>query len=123
MTRSDAREMVAEEDPEIRRKDCCQPLGAHLEETAVIPDGGDYVLDSKQVEALQAVARTGSLTHAADMLGMTPLAVCRQLAEVESMIGEPVLQPYGRTIRLTRVALLFWQNMNRTFSDKLQSGE
>ncbi|MFF0190932.1 LysR family transcriptional regulator [Streptomyces sp. NPDC005244] len=75
------------------------------------------------MEALQAVARAGSLTRAADMLSMTPLAVCRQLAEVESKIGQPVLQPYGRTIRLTRAALLFWQNMNRTSSDSLQSGE
>ncbi|MET8412339.1 LysR family transcriptional regulator [Streptomyces sp. NPDC005195] len=75
------------------------------------------------MEALQAVARAGSLTHAADMLGMTPLSVCRLLAGVESEIGQPVFQPYGRMIRLTRAALLFWQNTNRTSSDSLQSGE
>ncbi|MET7746435.1 LysR family transcriptional regulator [Streptomyces sp. NPDC005385] len=68
----------------------------------------------KQAEVLRAVASAGSLTHAAHMLGMTPLAVCRQLIEVESEIGRPVLQPYGRTIRLTRAALLFYEDMNRT---------
>ncbi|MEU9136893.1 LysR family transcriptional regulator [Streptomyces sp. NPDC048404] len=70
------------------------------------------MLDVEQLEALQAMARAGSLTRAAEMLDVTPLAVCQQLAKLEEDLGQPVLQPYGRTIRLTRAALLFSQKMN-----------
>ncbi|MEU0785416.1 LysR family transcriptional regulator [Streptomyces sp. NPDC006173] len=69
------------------------------------------MLDVKQAEALQAMARTGSLTRAAEMLDMTPLALCQRLTRLEAEIGHPVLQPYGRTIRLTRGALLFSQKL------------
>ncbi|WP_327408118.1 LysR family transcriptional regulator [Streptomyces sp. NBC_01281] len=73
------------------------------------------MLDVKQTEALQAMALTGSLTRAAELLDITPLSMCRILAEVEEEIGHPVLQPYGRTIRLTRVALLFAQKIKPSF--------
>lgn len=69
------------------------------------------MLDVKQLEALQAVACAGSLTRAAEILDVTPLAVCQQLAKLEEEFGQPVLQPYGRTIRLTRAALLFSQEI------------
>ncbi|MEU4171766.1 LysR family transcriptional regulator [Streptomyces sp. NPDC026665] len=57
-----------------------------------------------QLEVLQAMVRAGTLARAARELGRTPLAVCQRLAEVEAVLGQAVLQPYGRHIRLTRAA-------------------
>ncbi|WP_078943646.1 helix-turn-helix domain-containing protein [Streptomyces aureus] len=57
-----------------------------------------------QLEVLRAFRRAGTLARAADELKITPLAVCRRLSELEVILGCPVLQPYGRHIRLTRAA-------------------
>ncbi|MET7989090.1 MULTISPECIES: LysR family transcriptional regulator [unclassified Streptomyces] len=62
------------------------------------------MFSDEQREVLHAFVRVGTLARAAEELRMTPLAVCRRLAELEATLGYAVLQPYGRHIRLTRAA-------------------
>lgn len=97
-------------DPAFRRK-YSVTCRRSLRHSAKKPDRSEAVLDVKQLEGLQAVACAGSLTRAAEILDVTPLAVCQQLAKIGEEFGQPVLQPYGRTIRLTRAALLFSQEI------------
>ncbi|MDI2129100.1 LysR family transcriptional regulator [Yinghuangia seranimata] len=59
------------------------------------------MLDLDQLRALQAVAREGSLSRAAETLHLTPSAVSQRLTKLEKDIGQPLLQPHGRTVQLT----------------------
>ncbi|MBB2910855.1 DNA-binding transcriptional LysR family regulator [Streptosporangium becharense] len=74
------------------------------------------MFDLDQLEALRAVAREGSLTRAADLLHLSPSAVSQRLARLEKEIGQPVLQPHGRTVRLTPAAQLLAQRADQILS-------
>ncbi|MFE4698758.1 LysR family transcriptional regulator [Streptomyces sp. NPDC056738] len=71
------------------------------------------MVSDEQRAILHALAREGTLSRAAVALKMTPLAVCRRLAGLETALGHPVLQPYGRHIRLTRAAGRLVQELAR----------
>ena len=49
-------------------------------------------LSLKQLRALSAVVRTGSITQAAEELSVTPPAVASHLKTLESLVGGPMLQ-------------------------------
>lgn len=55
----------------------------------------------KQLEALAAIAETGSLDGAARKLGVVHSAVSRQIKEFEDGFGYPLLDRSGRSVRLT----------------------
>jgi LysR family transcriptional regulator, low CO2-responsive transcriptional regulator len=60
----------------------------------------------KQLAALNAVARLGSVSRAADELHLTQPAVSIQIAALEESAGTPLLQRTGRGIRLTEAGVL-----------------
>ena len=53
------------------------------------------------LRALEAVARTGSLTRAADTLSVTHGAISHQLKGLEEALGVPLVERAGRGVRLT----------------------
>ncbi|MGW3012585.1 LysR family transcriptional regulator [Streptomyces sp. NPDC001219] len=54
-----------------------------------------------RLRALAAVAAHGSIAQAAPALHMTPSGVSQQLAKLEREAGHVLLEPHGRTVRLT----------------------
>ena len=54
-----------------------------------------------QLRLLAEIRACGSLTEAADRLGMTQPAASRMLARIEEVIGHPVHERIGRSIALT----------------------
>ncbi|MEO1328872.1 MAG: LysR family transcriptional regulator [Pseudomonadota bacterium] len=49
-------------------------------------------LSLKQLRAFQAVARTGSVTQAAQQLSVTPPAITTHLKTLETLVGAPILE-------------------------------
>lgn len=60
-------------------------------------------MDTVKLSALIAAADAGSLTIAAAQLGTHLATVSRQIADLESMLGEPLLIRTGRGVRPTAV--------------------
>ncbi|MEU4804083.1 LysR substrate-binding domain-containing protein [Actinosynnema sp. NPDC023587] len=55
----------------------------------------------ERMRALHAVATHGTVAAAASALHVTPSGVSQQLAKLEREAGQRLLEPHGRTIRLT----------------------
>lgn len=55
----------------------------------------------RQLSLFLAVARTGSVTAAARQLHVTQPTVSMQLRELADSVGMPLLEPFGRGVRLT----------------------
>lgn len=64
------------------------------------------MLGVERLRALCAVAEYGSVIAAARHLHLTPSGVSQQLAKLEKEVGTPLLEPYGRTVRLTAAGRL-----------------
>src|SRR4051794_40231945 len=62
------------------------------------------MVDLRRLRALRAVADHGTLAAAADALHLTASAVSQQLAALEKEVGRPLLEPSGRSVRLTPAA-------------------
>jgi len=62
------------------------------------------MVDLRKLRALRAVADHGTLAKAADALHLTSSAVSQQLAALEREVGHVVLEPNGRSVRLTGAA-------------------
>lgn len=73
------------------------------------------------LRALAAAARTGSLTRAADELGVTPGAVGHQIRQIEDRLGVKLVRRAGNGIVLTRAAESALPDIDRGF-DALASG-
>ncbi|GAB3167440.1 LysR family transcriptional regulator [Myceligenerans halotolerans] len=63
-------------------------------------------LDLTRLRVLAAVARTGSVTSAARVLGYAQPSVSHHLSRLESEAGIPLLQRAGRGVRLTEAGRL-----------------
>lgn len=59
------------------------------------------MLNVDRLRALLAVAKHGTIARAADFLHTTPSAVSQQLTKLERETGQQLLQPNGRSVRLT----------------------
>jgi len=57
-------------------------------------------LTLKQLEAVTAIARHGSLTSAADALGVTPPAISARLKELEALAGLPLFDRGANGLRI-----------------------
>ncbi len=66
-----------------------------------------------RLRVLDAVARTGSVAHAAAMLHMTGPAVSQQLRRIEAEAGTKVVVPEGRGVRLTAKGRLLAEYAHR----------
>ncbi|MES0096774.1 LysR substrate-binding domain-containing protein [Mesorhizobium sp. M0019] len=73
------------------------------------------------LRALVAAARTGSLTRAAEELGVTPGAVGHQIKQLEDGLGIKLVRRAGNGIVLTRAAESALPDIDRGF-DALASG-
>lgn len=58
-------------------------------------------LDIKHWQLLEAVARYGSLGHAADAIGVTQSALSHRLAEAERRLGSAIFERDGRKLKVT----------------------
>lgn len=64
---------------------------------------------------LREVAARGTISAAAEALHLTPSAASQQLAALEKEIGRPLLEPAGRSVRLTPAARVLLRRADRIF--------
>ena len=62
------------------------------------------MIDLRRLRALRELAERGTIAAAAEALHLTPSAVSQQLAALEREIGQPLVEPDGRSVRLTPAA-------------------
>src|SRR4051794_41947049 len=74
------------------------------------------MVDLRRLRALRAVADHGTLAAAADSLHLTPSAVSQQLAALERDVQRPLLEPNGRTVRLTAAARVLLDHADTLFA-------
>jgi DNA-binding transcriptional LysR family regulator len=75
-----------------------------------------FMVDLRRLRALRAVADHGTLAAAADALHLTPSAVSQQLAALEREVGHSLLEPSGRSVRLTPAAHLLLSHADALFA-------
>ncbi|WP_369205657.1 LysR family transcriptional regulator [Streptomyces sp. PU-14G] len=74
------------------------------------------MLNSDRLRALDAVAQHGSLARAARALHITPSGVSQQLAKLEREAGHTLLEPHGRSVRLTHAGRVLAEHAARVLS-------
>jgi DNA-binding transcriptional LysR family regulator len=74
------------------------------------------MIDLRRLRALRAVADHGTLAAAADALHLTPSAVSQQLAALERDVARPLLEPSGRSVRLTPAARVLLEHADALFA-------
>jgi DNA-binding transcriptional LysR family regulator len=75
-----------------------------------------FMVDLRRLRALRAVADHGTLAAAADSLHLTPSAVSQQLAALERDVQRSLLEPNGRTVRLTAAARVLLEHADALFA-------
>ena len=63
----------------------------------------------RAIGVFHAVARTGSVTRAADELGVTPSAVSQQIQSLEVSVGTTLIGKSGRNVVLTEAGELYFE--------------
>ncbi|MFJ7208924.1 LysR family transcriptional regulator [Streptomyces sp. NPDC098789] len=74
------------------------------------------MLNLERLRTLDALARHGSVSGAADGLHVTTSAVSQQMAKLEREVGQPLLSKYGRGVRLTDAGRLLADHAARIIS-------
>ena len=74
------------------------------------------MVDLRRVRALREVADRGTIAAAADALHLTPSAVSQQLAALERECGVALVEPAGRSVRLTPAAHLLLEHAGPLFA-------
>ncbi|MES4892652.1 LysR family transcriptional regulator [Streptomyces sp. NPDC096012] len=74
------------------------------------------MLNLERLRTLDALARHGSVSAAADALHVTTSAVSQQLAKLEREIGQRLLAKNGRGVRLTDAGRLLSEHASRILS-------
>lgn len=74
------------------------------------------MLDVRRLRALREVADRGTIAAAADALTLTPSAVSQQLAALERDVGEALVEPHGRSVRLTPAAGVLLDHADTLFA-------
>lgn len=74
------------------------------------------MLDLQRLRALQAVARHGSISAAADALYLTASAISQQLGKLERETGQQLLERQGRGVKLTDAAELLVSHTDQILS-------
>jgi DNA-binding transcriptional LysR family regulator len=75
------------------------------------------MVDLRRLRALRELAGRGTIAAAADALHLTPSAVSQQLAALEREVGQPLLVPNGRSVRLTPAAEAVLAHAETLFSE------
>ena len=76
-----------------------------------------YMIDLRRLRTLRELADRGTIAATADALHLTPSAVSQQLAVLEREVGQPLLEPNGRTVRLTPAATAVLAHADTLFSE------
>lgn len=71
----------------------------------------------RQIRAFIAVAKAGSFTHAADMVGLTQPALTSCVRQLEELIGVPLFERTTRRVETTRYGLEFLPIAERIVRD------
>ena len=79
------------------------------------------MLDPRRLQALHAVATTGSVKEAAAQLGYSSSAISQQLTALERETNAVLLEPAGRGIRPTPAGELLAQHAERIFEQLAQA--
>ncbi|MGW4200572.1 LysR substrate-binding domain-containing protein [Streptomyces sp. NPDC004726] len=74
------------------------------------------MLNLERLRTLDALARHGSVSAAADGLHVTTSAVSQQMAKLEREVGQQLLAKHGRGVRLTDAGLLLADHAARILS-------
>ena len=72
-------------------------------------------LPIKAISVFHAVARTNSITRAADELSVTPSAVSQQIRTLEMQLGTSLIMKDGRHIRLTEAGERYFETISDEF--------
>jgi DNA-binding transcriptional LysR family regulator len=75
------------------------------------------MIDLRRLRALRELSDRGTIAATADALHLTPSAVSQQLAVLEREVGQPLLEPNGRTVRLTPAATAVLAHADALFSE------
>jgi DNA-binding transcriptional LysR family regulator len=75
------------------------------------------MIELRRLRALRELADRGTISAAADALHLTPSAVSQQLAALEQEVGQALLVPNGRTVRLTPAAQAILTHADAVFSE------
>jgi DNA-binding transcriptional LysR family regulator len=75
------------------------------------------MIDLRRLRTLRELADRGTIAATADALHLTPSAVSQQLAVLEREVGQPLLEPNGRTVRLTSAATAVLAHADTLFSE------
>lgn len=75
------------------------------------------MLNLERLRVLHAVFSTGSVSGAADTLHVTTSAVSQQIARLEREIGQPLMEPRGRGIRLTEAGSVLAEHAGRLLAE------
>src|SRR4051794_31611773 len=73
-----------------------------------------------RLHTLREVADRGTIAAAADALHLTPSAVSQQLSALEREIGHRLVEPDGRTVRLTPLAEVLVRRADAVFAEVQQ---
>ncbi len=72
-------------------------------------------MNPRQLEAFQAVIRTGSITAAAEVLHISQPSVSRLIADLERAVGFALFQKSGRSVSPTVEGRRFYQSVDAMF--------
>ncbi len=73
-------------------------------------------MDIRLLEAFRAVIESGSVTHAANALGVTQPAVSAQIARLEGTLGFALFERVGNRLRPTAEAVAFRADVDQTLA-------
>jgi DNA-binding transcriptional LysR family regulator len=79
------------------------------------------MFDLRRLRALRELADRGTIAAAADALRLTPSAVSQQLAALEREVGQPLVEPDGRSVRLTPAATVLLGHADAVFAQMEQA--
>src|SRR4051812_28541634 len=74
------------------------------------------MIDLRRLRALRELADRGTIAAAADALHLTPSAVSQQLAALEREVGQTLIEPHGRRVRLTPAAAVLLDHAGAVFA-------
>lgn len=81
------------------------------------------MIDVRRLRSLRELDERGTIAAAAAALHLTPSAVSQQLSALEREVGQPLLEPDGRRVRLTPAARVVLEHAGPLFSqlERLQA--
>jgi LysR family glycine cleavage system transcriptional activator len=77
----------------------------------------------RAIQAFEAFGRLGSVTGAAEELGVSPGAISQQIRKAEAVLGAPLLERRGRVVALTAWGRLYHAAVSAGFDRIREAGD